>query len=56
MYYKYQNMNTDLPGSGTGDVGLSGMRIPFCTSSSLLARTDIFRSRAEKEKGYFTAS
>lgn len=27
------------------DVGLSGSRIPFCTSSSRLARTDILRSR-----------
>ena len=50
MLFENVKMCTDSPGSGSGDVGLSGMRIPFCTSSSLLARTDIFRSRAEMEE------
>lgn len=38
-----------LPGSGIGDIGLSGKRIPFWTSSSRLARTEIFLSKAEKK-------
>lgn len=39
----------DLPGSGMVEIGLSGSKIPFWTSSSLLARTDIFRSKAVRE-------
>lgn len=38
-----------LPGSGMVEIGLSGSKIPFWTSSSLLARTDIFRSKAVRE-------
>lgn len=37
-----------LPGSGIVAHGLSGSKIPFCTSSSRLARTDIFRSKAAR--------
>lgn len=38
-----------IPGSGMVEIGLSGSSIPFWTSSSLLARTDIFRSNAVKK-------
>lgn len=30
--------------------GLSGSKMPFCTSTSLLARNDIFRSSAVNKK------
>lgn len=43
-------INFDLPASGTGVTGLSGISIPFCTNSSLFARTDIFLSNAVKEE------
>lgn len=39
-----------LPGSGIVAHGLSGSKIPFCTSSSRLARTDILRSRAARTR------
>lgn len=42
--------NHHSPGSGIFARGLSGSRIPFCTSSSLLARTDIFLSSAKNEE------
>lgn len=38
-----------IPGSGMVEIGLSGSNIPFWTSSSLLARTDIFLSSAVKK-------
>lgn len=41
-----QTIKLNSPAMDSADVGLSGSRIPFCTSSSRLARTDILRSRA----------
>lgn len=49
MQSKFHCVWCDLPGSGMVEIGLSGSKIPFWTSSSLLARTDIFRSKAVKE-------
>lgn len=43
---KYLKKIECLPGSGIGVIGLSGNKIPFWTSSSLLARTEIFLSKA----------
>lgn len=43
-YFKKKKLY--IPGSGMVEIGLSGSNIPFWTSSSLLARTDIFLSSA----------
>lgn len=50
--YLTQNstFENNLPGSDLGgDRGLSGNKIPLDIRSSLLARTDIFLSNAERE-------
>jgi len=39
-----------LPGSGILPSGLSGSKMPFCTNSSRLARTEILRSSAVRCK------
>lgn len=44
--YTYGKWGENLPFSGNDVDLMTGNRIPFCTSSSLLARTEIFLSSA----------
>lgn len=46
--FKAHPRDANLPAVGaSGKDGLSGSKMPFCTSSSRLARTEIFLSKAE---------